>query len=341
MQTQFVDIPRLPSPVDRREGSYLIAGQPQGDDRLAYVVPQCFNYAEHHPERGQTLVRTTVEEYGGLVVTVTTKIQRLHPDNRRPQRPGPSVIATVPEGLVVPTPEEEQRGHFYRHGNMYVALDMPSDREPPQVVGVSLGNTSNASTALHDGSQDAFADTSSLSSEWDASSLSDGSIPLTDNTNDTATATASVTNTGITVPPVVLPAVIPNNTTATVSGSSADTNNSYTPGIAPLAPVPAAPPTIPSPNTIEPPAEVPEGTRFYVVYVGREVGIYWGDWYEVCERLVKGVSGHRATKHSTFSQALVEYTRAYYNQKPGYTLRIATDPLPAPVASQPSVSQQS
>jgi hypothetical protein len=277
------------------------------------------------------------------VVTVTTKIQRIHPEVPRPQRNGHSVIATVPNGVVAPTPEEEERGQFYRDGNMYVALDVPEGTEAPPVVGITLGNRSTQSQAisslsltrpaLHDdGGEDALADTSSLSSEWDASSLSD-TMQLTEPGSDITTTGESGIGNAATPIATILSAV---------SSSAPVTNVDTAP-----PPVPTLP-TIPAPNTIEPPTEVPEGTRFYVVYVGREVGIYWGDWYvrtalflvysdishryEVCDHLVKGVSGHRATKHSTFSQALVEYTRAYYNQKPGYSLRIATEPLPTATA---------
>ncbi|KAK7028202.1 hypothetical protein VNI00_014892 [Paramarasmius palmivorus] len=65
---------RPPSPIDRREGSFLIGeGQPQ-------QIPRTYTYTEHEPGRGITTVKMTMEEYDGLVVTNITKVQRKHPD---------------------------------------------------------------------------------------------------------------------------------------------------------------------------------------------------------------------------------------------------------------------
>ncbi|ESK83049.1 hypothetical protein Moror_5397 [Moniliophthora roreri MCA 2997] len=87
----------------------------------------------------------------------------------------------------------------------------------------------------------------------------------------------------------------------------------------------AAPSTqshIPHPNSFEAPVNISPGMHYYIVYVGINNTRFR---YEEVENKVLGVSGHRATKHQTFSQALVEYTWAFYGQKPGYGLHIVSD----------------
>ncbi|KAK7024193.1 hypothetical protein VNI00_016501 [Paramarasmius palmivorus] len=277
-------------------------------------MPYLFNYMEHEPERGTTTIRSTVEEYQGLVVTTTVKIQRVHPERFQPRHVS-SAFATVPNAMVEPTPEEASRGHFYRDGNLYVAIDVPDDQVPPSVVGVTFGQddqlqtgyataqlppqteagiqvdstslegTVHADAANEDTASSVPTDDASLGTDWDDSSISSiESVVLEDHTGP--------------------------STQATVAGQ------------------PPHPATIPAPESFQPPTEAPVGTRFYVIYVGQEVGIFWGNWYLVGEHKVLGVSGHRASMHKTFTQALVEYTRAYYGQKPGYSLRVATDPMP-------------
>ncbi|KAK7024586.1 hypothetical protein VNI00_016191 [Paramarasmius palmivorus] len=303
MQTNIVDnyVPRPPSPVDRRAGSVLITGRPPEGQHIAYVAPQAFHHLQHEPERGTTTVRTTVEEWGGLVITTTTKIQRLHPDvaaARPTPALGPRSIATVPNSLVVPTAEEEAAGTFMREGNLYVAVDFPSEAEPPTVLalGPDMAITDQARQAL--------------------SSLPSNDVPT--DAIPTAVGVTTPANTSDDISMTETPS-IRTNTLDDVESISSEDSVVFTHSEEDVPPVP-------HPDSFGlPPDNLPAGTRFYVVYVGREVGIYWGDWYQCVEDKVLGVSGFRATKHKTFTQALVEYTRAFYGQKPGYALRIVTD----------------
>ncbi|KAK7017005.1 hypothetical protein VNI00_018768 [Paramarasmius palmivorus] len=306
MQTTIIDeyTPRPPSPVNRREGNFLVVGRPPNGQALAYMTPQAFNCLEHEPARGTTTVRTTVEEMGGLVITTITKIQRLHPDHPSPARSGPRGIATVANPLVAPTAQEEAAGAFYRDGNLYVAVDVPSNEDAPLVI--ALGPQSGLT-------QEALAAANTLA----------GHAALVSNPIVTATpaqdATLAVQEATPAQTATEMDDVESLSSEASVTFSDESDNNGV-PGV----------PNIPHPDSFHAPADVPAGTRFYVVYVGREVGIFWGDWYEEVEHKVLGVSGFRATKHQTFTQAQMEYTRAYFNQKPGYDLRVVSDVTPTP-----------
>ncbi|KAK7022850.1 hypothetical protein VNI00_016896 [Paramarasmius palmivorus] len=68
--SQDVGTPRSPSPVDRREGAILLGGYPRGQP-----TPRSYTYTEHDPMLGKTVIKTTTEDCGDIVITVITKIQ--------------------------------------------------------------------------------------------------------------------------------------------------------------------------------------------------------------------------------------------------------------------------
>ncbi|KAK7024163.1 hypothetical protein VNI00_016541 [Paramarasmius palmivorus] len=288
---------RPASPLDRREGTYVIC-EP-GLQGMAYLVPHVYNSTEHDPEQGITTIRTTMEEVPGLVITTTTTVHRVHPDYPRPARPGPRSVSTVPDSMIVPTEEEEARGYCNRNGNLYLVV-------PPANNGSNQAEVVNATVTASDvvverSVSPPLSDGDDEDDDYDVGSISD--------------TISTVSSTSLAETPVA---------PASTQSIPAPTATSSTP-VASSQPVVAPAGTIPHPSTFQAPANVPEGTRYYVVYVGRQLGLFWGDWYQEVKHLVHGVSGHRSTKHNTFEQALVEYTRAFYGQKPGYELRVVGD----------------
>ncbi|KAG7087504.1 hypothetical protein E1B28_013465 [Marasmius oreades] len=65
------------SPVDRCSGVTLIGSTSHSPQS----IPQTYTFTEHNPSSGTTVIKTTVEEANGWVVTMTVKIQRIHPDS--------------------------------------------------------------------------------------------------------------------------------------------------------------------------------------------------------------------------------------------------------------------
>ncbi|KAK7032453.1 hypothetical protein VNI00_013011 [Paramarasmius palmivorus] len=269
-----------------------------------------------------------MEEVPGLVITTTTTIHRVHPDYPRPARPGPRSVSTVPDSMIIPTEEEEARGYCNRNGNLYLVVPPTTDNQANREVNVPSSTPPDANdSGVQVERSTSPPDFSDDDEGYDVGSMSD-SISTVDSLPSTEPAPTVAPSVTATATPDVVPTV-PATIPAPPVASSA---TPAAPATVPAAVASASNATIghaqtspPPPSSFTAPASVPEGTRFYVVYVGRQLGIFWGDWYQEVQRLVHGVSGHRSTKHQTFEQALVEYTRAYYGGKPGYQLRIVTD----------------
>ncbi|KAL0562862.1 hypothetical protein V5O48_019215, partial [Marasmius crinis-equi] len=70
---------RPPSPVNRETGSFFVGYQalPGGP----FEVPKVFSSCRTDSDRGTTFIKTAVEHVNGWVITTTTKLQRIHPDN--------------------------------------------------------------------------------------------------------------------------------------------------------------------------------------------------------------------------------------------------------------------
>ncbi|KAL0576158.1 hypothetical protein V5O48_005826 [Marasmius crinis-equi] len=67
---------------------------------------------------------------------------------------------------------------------------------------------------------------------------------------------------------------------------------------------------VPHPSAIRRPTDDATASRYYVVFVGRQVGIVRDDW-PLVRRLVDGVSGACQQRYKTFDKALLDYYRAW------------------------------
>ncbi|KAK7035310.1 hypothetical protein VNI00_012077 [Paramarasmius palmivorus] len=82
---------------------------------------------------------------------------------------------------------------------------------------------------------------------------------------------------------------------------------------------------IPHPSTLEIRAGMEFHNRFYVVYRGKEVGIFYDFHSEVAPRTL-GVSNALMKAYDTWEDAITEYARAYRGLKPGHRLAVIGNP---------------
>ncbi|KAL0577481.1 hypothetical protein V5O48_004505 [Marasmius crinis-equi] len=94
----------------------------------------------------------------------------------------------------------------------------------------------------------------------------------------------------------------------------------------------AAPPLptyrVPLPTSFARPENEAEIKRFYIVCVGKEVGIFTGDYEDTVSPLVKGVPNNRAEGYSKFDDAVYQYARAYQGLRRGWQIRVVGSPHP-------------
>ncbi|KAK7019224.1 hypothetical protein VNI00_018124 [Paramarasmius palmivorus] len=104
-----------------------------------------------------------------------------------------------------------------------------------------------------------------------------------------------------------------------------------TPSTTGEAPIPAVPQTVAHPAGIPHPDSLHQRpgtelqTKFYVVFRGLEVGIYY-DWHTEAQGLVVGVPHNCYHLYHSWQQAHYAYTEAYYNRLPGKHLRLVQLP---------------
>ncbi|KAL0569216.1 hypothetical protein V5O48_012753 [Marasmius crinis-equi] len=72
---------------------------------------------------------------------------------------------------------------------------------------------------------------------------------------------------------------------------------------------------VPDPIAIRRPVDAAGGKKFYVVFVGRQVGIVQDDW-PLVRCLVDGVSGGTQQRYKNFDTALLDYYRAWKGVHP-------------------------
>ncbi|KAL0578040.1 hypothetical protein V5O48_003945 [Marasmius crinis-equi] len=99
--------------------------------------------------------------------------------------------------------------------------------------------------------------------------------------------------------------------------------------------VPAGPPPpplptyhIPVPTLFFRPDNEASIKRYYVVYTGKEVGIFTGEFDAVVGPLVRGIPHNRVEGFSTWDDALYQYTRAYQELRPGCAISVVGSPRP-------------
>ncbi|KAL0578104.1 hypothetical protein V5O48_003883 [Marasmius crinis-equi] len=83
---------------------------------------------------------------------------------------------------------------------------------------------------------------------------------------------------------------------------------------------------VPSPPAYSRPAD--ESPPFYVIFLGREVGIFQGEWDAVVRPHCLGVSHARNTRFDNWDDALYQYARAYQNWRPGWQITVLDCPSP-------------
>ncbi|KAL0564217.1 hypothetical protein V5O48_017833, partial [Marasmius crinis-equi] len=110
----------------------------------------------------------------------------------------------------------------------------------------------------------------------------------------------------------------PNGYSVTVSNPDGDAPTSTSPATAP----PLPPYLVPLPTSFVRPANESLIRRYYVVYVGKEVGIFTGEFDTTVAPLVRGVHGNKVEGFSTFDDAVYQYARAYQELRPLWPIRV-------------------
>ncbi|KAL0564626.1 hypothetical protein V5O48_017418 [Marasmius crinis-equi] len=98
----------------------------------------------------------------------------------------------------------------------------------------------------------------------------------------------------------------------------------------PAGPSPAPLPTyhIPVPTSFVRPDNEASIKRYYVVYVGKEVGIFTGEFDAEVGPLVRGIPHNHVEGFSTWDDALYQYTRAYQQLRTGCLISVVGSPRP-------------
>ncbi|KAL0563332.1 hypothetical protein V5O48_018738, partial [Marasmius crinis-equi] len=214
-----------------------------------------------------TIVKTTVEQHRGWVITTITKLQRVHPDTWA-EHLASAEAKLASDGFATPggTPQAVLT-QLPLGGN----LDDATGSVTSHLTGVSIG----ISLTDHLGSEPDVSDT--LSAFGSGTSGEAG---------DPEDLPAASTHTATDTPPLV-----PNSATPNLFNG------------------------VPDPTAIRRPVNAAGGSKFYVVFVGRQVGIVQDDW-PLVRRLVDGVSGGTQQCYKNFDSALLDYYHAWKGVHP-------------------------
>ncbi|KAL0564708.1 hypothetical protein V5O48_017331 [Marasmius crinis-equi] len=79
---------------------------------------------------------------------------------------------------------------------------------------------------------------------------------------------------------------------------------------------------VPLPTSYQRPAHGGFNGRWYVVFAGREVGVFAGDWEEVVGPLVNRVPHARHQAYDTHDDAVYQYARAYQGRRRGWEVTV-------------------
>ncbi|KAL0568514.1 hypothetical protein V5O48_013471 [Marasmius crinis-equi] len=100
----------------------------------------------------------------------------------------------------------------------------------------------------------------------------------------------------------------------------------------PTATVPPLPAYhVPLPTSFVRPDNEAQIRRYYVVYVGKEVGVFTGEFEATVAPLVKGIRHNKVEGFSTFDDAVYQYTRAYQGLRLGCPVRVVGSIRPVQV----------
>ncbi|KAK7015548.1 hypothetical protein VNI00_019082 [Paramarasmius palmivorus] len=101
---------------------------------------------------------------------------------------------------------------------------------------------------------------------------------------------------------------------STPNASESVTSNHAAPSVASL-------PGVPHPSELQLRPGMQYHTKFYVVFRGREVGIFY-NWKHEARHVVEGVPHNCHRVYSTWDEALKKYAEAYYGEFPDHELAI-------------------
>ncbi|KAL0572901.1 hypothetical protein V5O48_009070 [Marasmius crinis-equi] len=84
---------------------------------------------------------------------------------------------------------------------------------------------------------------------------------------------------------------------------------------------------VPLPTSFVRPENEDDIKRFHVIFAGKQVGIFPGEWEDVVAPLVKGVPNNRTEGYGSFDDAVYQYARAYQGKRKGWRVRVIGSPV--------------